>query len=296
MKKFLSIFLLYFSLFITNFSFSQGPIAVELNRNIKPYVDKHFGLSKYFYDTIHLVNAEGKDSLARRIDNYKLVGGDFADGKVRFTIVVNTAHNENLAWLTPYMTDSAIVAGGNYGSAEIKNRAFIVVKAFGKEYSATINKEGTMVTLQALSGHYAKPDIYLYDSLMPDSKFELFNGGTSSFAAYKHQHKYIYVIYWYGWQPGDTREIDALKNVSDLYRDALTVISIHSTRADTAVIKQMEKDKNIDWVEIKDGFAAEGDFPSNGRTLFNEDGKAIALSLWPVDLKVFIEKLLHVSN
>ncbi|HXB12219.1 MAG TPA: hypothetical protein VNZ45_09555, partial [Bacteroidia bacterium] len=257
---------------------------------------KHFGLSNYFYDTLHLVGSAGKDSLVRRINNYQLVGGDFVDGKVRFTIVVNTAHNENLAWLAPYIADSSIVAGGNYGSAEIKNGSLIVVKAFGEEYSATINKECTIVTLQALSGHYTKPDIYLYDSLMPDSKFELFNGGTSSFAAYKHQHKYIYVIYWYGWQPGDTREIDALKNVSDLYRDALTVISIHSTRADTAVIKQMEKDKNIDWVEIKDGFAAEGDFPINGRTLFNEDGKAIALSLWPVDLKVFIEKLLHVSN
>jgi hypothetical protein len=285
---------LYSSLFTFHSSFSQGPIIVELTRKIQPYLDSHGGLRKYFYDTIHVVSSTGKDSLIRRIDDYNLVGGDFADGKVKFTLVVNDKHQHFEMYLAPYKVDSAMVLGYKY--AMLQGRSLIVVKAMGKEYSASINKEGTIVTLQQLYGHYSKPDVQLYDSLMPDNKFDLFNGGATSFAEYKHKHKYIYVIFWYGWQPGDTREIDALKNVSDLYKDALTVISFHSPRADSTVIKQMEKDKNIDWVEAKDNFDSEGDFPNGGHVLFNEDGKAIAIGLWPVELKTFIEKLLHVSN
>ncbi len=95
---------------------------------------------------------------------------------------------------------------------------------------------------------------------------------------------------------GDTREIDDLKNISDSYKDALTVISFHR---DTLSVRQIESVEKIDWIEAKDGAELQGLFPaSRGSSgiLFTGEGKAVKIDISPKALRYEMDKLMHVTN
>ncbi|HXB13865.1 MAG TPA: hypothetical protein VNZ45_17890 [Bacteroidia bacterium] len=265
--------------------FSQGPVTVPLTRKVS---------SSYSYNPKR--NKEiGK--IAHMRTGTPLLAGDFDDGTVKFTIAADIPPNVRNAcqiYLAPYGADTVIV--NNIKMTTMWNNQLLVVKAMGKEYSACIDTNRTAITFQLLEGHYSKPDISLYDSLMPAANFNLADGSKSSFTDYLHKNKCVYVVFWIGYQDGDIKEINDLKYISDLYRDKLTVISFQ--QMDTLTAEQIEKDKSNDWIDAKGGFKALQDFPvstMSGGILYNSEGKAIAFDIYASELKATLESLLHMG-
>ncbi len=276
--------LLVLSFFIFHFSFSQGPVIVPLTRKV---------VSSYSYNPRR--NKEiGK--IAHMRTGTPLLAGNFEDGTVKFTIAADippNVHNACQIYLAPYAADTVIV--NNIKMTTMWSNQLLVVKAMGREYSASIDTDRTAITFQLLEGKYSKPDISLYDSLMPDATFTKADGAKSSFTDYLHKNKCVYVVFWIGYQDRDVKEINDLKYVSDIYRDKLTVISFQ--QMDTLTAEQIEKDKGNDWIDAKGGFEALEDFPVStvsGGILYNSDGKAIAFDIYAIELKATLESLLHM--
>jgi hypothetical protein len=285
-------------------SFAQAPITVQLTRKIIPASGKEARVK--LTDTIRIArDGNKKDTAIVPMDSYNLIGGDFTDGKVKFTLVENLKGNLPNSYnlmLIPYKTDTATIAGiiPYYGQGYDPDRLteMIIIKAYDKEYGATISADRESITLQPLEGTYRHPDIQLYDSLMPDATFKLLDGSTVNFKDYTGHNKYTYIVFWYAWESGNLKtmdQVDQLKNTANLYKNALTVINFHT---DTTSVRELDKEKNLDWIEAVDKFDAYFP-PSNGRPggiLFNSDGKAVQLHISPEELKDVMNRLLHVTN
>ncbi len=214
--------LLFLGIMAAHLAFSQAPITVKLTRKVFP---------AYNYSPPFNTTPDKND--------YSLLAGDIDDGAVKFTIAANMlGPNFWHIYTAAYGADTIIVRSNkwNFKIASLSGNSLIVIKAKGKEYTASMDTIEKAIILTKLEGKYPKPDIILSDSLMPDDTFKLMDGGIASYSSYLHQNKYVYVIFWNSWQSSDTPEIERLKNISNLYKNALTIISFH---LDTTSVKEI---------------------------------------------------------